>query len=81
MEFYVYILYSESLERYYIGQTSDIEKRLQRHNRGVVNSTSKGTPWKLVYKESLTSRGETVKKEREIKKRGAKRYLEITFGV
>ena len=82
MEYYVYILHSESLKRFYIGQTADIEKRVQRHNRGMVKSTCGGMPWKLVYKESLPSRGEAMRKEREIKKRGAERYFEnIIRGV
>ena len=45
----------------------------------MVPSTSKGTPWKLVHKETVESRGEAMKKEREIKKRGAKRYLGSIF--
>ncbi|MBI5010418.1 MAG: GIY-YIG nuclease family protein, partial [Bacteroidia bacterium] len=29
MEFYCYILYSHSINRYYIGYTSDIEERIK----------------------------------------------------
>ncbi len=32
---YVYILYSLKADRYYIGETSNIEQRLQQHNEGV----------------------------------------------
>ena len=32
----------------YVGQTADIDKRLKRHNRGIVPSTKSGTPWELV---------------------------------
>jgi putative endonuclease len=82
MKYYVYILYSESLERYYVGQSSNIESRLYRHNRGMVNSTRRGTPWKLLHYELIESRSKAMNKESEIKKRGAKRYLEnITRGV
>ena len=34
MEFFCYILYSKSINRYYIGYTSDIEQRLKLHNDG-----------------------------------------------
>ncbi|WP_405251646.1 GIY-YIG nuclease family protein [Dokdonia sp. Asnod3-C12] len=31
-EFYVYILFSSSLNRYYIGSTNDVEERLKKHS-------------------------------------------------
>ncbi|AUP80250.1 GIY-YIG nuclease family protein [Flavivirga eckloniae] len=31
MDYYVYILYSEKLDRCYIGSTSDVSKRLEKH--------------------------------------------------
>ena len=73
---YVYILYSETIKRYYVGQTADIESRLERHNNGYVKSTKRGLPWKLVYKIEVHSRSEALILERKIKKRGAKRYLD-----
>ncbi|WP_211315893.1 GIY-YIG nuclease family protein [Maribacter polysiphoniae] len=48
MEFVVYILYSESLGKYYVGQTNNIQKRLITHNRGGKKYTSKGRPWILI---------------------------------
>ncbi|WP_460318640.1 GIY-YIG nuclease family protein, partial [Algoriphagus taiwanensis] len=32
MAYWVYILYSERLDKYYVGQTSDLVKRVERHN-------------------------------------------------
>jgi putative endonuclease len=37
MLFPIYILYSEKADRYYIGQTSDIKKRMHDHNHPVAN--------------------------------------------
>ena len=51
--YYVYILYSESFKRYYIGSTKDITLRLARHNAGHSPSTVAYRPWKLVYSESI----------------------------
>ncbi len=48
MKHYVYILYSVSKDRYYIGSSADTEKRLLRHNAGVTPSTKAGRPWKVV---------------------------------
>jgi hypothetical protein len=51
MQYFVYILYSEKLDRYYIGSTGNPEDRLRKHNRSKNGFTSTGKPWKLVYKE------------------------------
>jgi putative endonuclease len=73
--FYIYIIYSPSRERYYIGQTQDINERLSRHNAGREKHTKSGAPWKLIHSESFPSRGEAMIQETQIKSRGAKRYL------
>ena len=75
MGFLVYILYSETADRYYVGQTNNIEKRLSTHNNGGKKYTSKGRPWVLVETYPCTDRSEAVQLERKIKKRGVKRYL------
>ena len=77
----VYILFSETRSRYYVGQTADIEKRLKRHNQGIVGSTKTGIPWKLVLQINVDSRSEAMLLERKIKKRGAKRFIDNYFGV
>ena len=74
--FFVYILYSSSLEKYYVGSTDDVDKRLDQHNLGKGNFTSKGIPWILITTFSCNSRSEAVVLEMKIKKRGIKRYLQ-----
>jgi putative endonuclease len=78
---FVYILYSEKSSRYYVGQTADIDKRLKRHNSGIVPSTKGGEPWILVLQLEVSSRSEAMILEKKIKKRGAKRFLDNQFGV
>ncbi len=78
--FFVYILYSITKKKFYIGQTNDINDRLKRHNSGQSLSTKNGIPWKIIYTIQLNSRSEAVTLENKIKKRGAKRYLQdISF--
>ena len=74
--FFIYILYSNTINKFYVGQTIDINKRLQRHNLKMVPSTKNGIPWKLIYSEKYSTRSEAMLKEKQIKKRGAKRFLE-----
>ena len=73
---FVYILFSESKSKFYIGQTNDIENRINRHNSGYELSTKHGIPWKIVTFFTLESRSEAMLLENKIKKRGAKRYLQ-----
>jgi len=77
MKYTTYILYSKTLDRYYTGSTSmSIEERLRRHNTNHKGYTGKSSDWELVHKEEFTSIEDSRKKERAIKKRGAKRYLQ-----
>lgn len=48
MPHYVYILQSESVGKYYCGETQNIEDRIERHNSGRSKSTKSGIPWKLI---------------------------------
>ena len=45
--FWVYIIYSFSLDKYYAGYNTDLEKRLAEHNNGISTFTSKATDWEL----------------------------------
>ncbi len=82
MNYFVYILYSQQRSKYYVGQTHNIEKRLERHNKGFVPSTKSGLPWELTLSLEVKNRSEAMKLELKIKKRGAKRFLKDNqFGV
>ena len=76
MTFFVYVLHSSKLEKYYVGSTNDIEDRLYRHNSGKSAFTKTGIPWVLIHTEETATRAEAVLLEMSIKKRGAKRYLQ-----
>ena len=79
---FVYVLFSEKRSRYYVGQTADIDKRLKRHNTSGVPSTKGGIPWKAIKLFKVADRTQAILLEKEIKKRGARRYLEDNhFGV
>ena len=73
--FYIYIIHSAKLQRYYVGSTENVEKRLQEHNAGKSKSTRAGLPWALIHTESLATRSEAILQERKIKARGIGRYL------
>ncbi|HLK29185.1 MAG TPA: GIY-YIG nuclease family protein [Puia sp.] len=74
--FFVYILYSDKLDKYYVGSTNDIDKRLVKHNNGSEKFTSTGMPWKLKYFEVLMTIKEARKRESAIKKKKSRKYIE-----
>jgi putative endonuclease len=75
-EMYVtYILYSPKVDKFYTGQTTEIDRRLEEHNRGKTPFMASGMPWKLVFLKEYPSRAEAIKLEHYIKKRGAARFL------
>ncbi|MCZ2458741.1 MAG: GIY-YIG nuclease family protein [Chitinophagales bacterium] len=73
---FTYILYSEKLDKYYIGACINIERRLYEHNLGHSKFTSLGIPWKLIYTESFDSFTDAKKREQQIKKMKSRKYIE-----
>ena len=64
---FFYIIYNERHDRYYIGQTNNLDSRVKRHNSGQVRSTKAYLPWVLVYKEIFESRSLAVRREKYLK--------------
>jgi predicted GIY-YIG superfamily endonuclease len=50
MAHYTYIIYSETFDLYYKGETVDFSKRLDDHNAGLSRFTAGKGPWKLGLK-------------------------------
>ena len=79
MLFYVYILHSESANKYYVGHTPDPHKRLSEHNAydNFSKYTAKYKPWKLMaYFPVSVNRGEALKVELFIKKQKSKVFIQ-----
>jgi len=73
--FTVYILYSEKLNRYYVGYTNDMARRISEHNRPKGKYTDLGIPWKLVHSESYDTKNEAMSRERYIKSKKSKQFI------
>ena len=65
--FFVYILYSSSFDKYYIGQTSNLDARIIRHNLGKENFTKKYLPWVLTFYLTKDTRAEALLLEKKLK--------------
>jgi putative endonuclease len=63
----VYIIKSDKNERYYIGSTVNLTRRLEEHNRGKTPSTRYLVPWKAVFSQECDTLAEARKTERKLK--------------
>ena len=78
MDFYIYILYSEKANKYYIGHTSDVNRRLFEHNNPEKSTkfTAKYLPWTLVTGFLVSQyRGQAIAVERFIKKQKSRNFI------
>ena len=78
MEYYVYILKSKIVDRYYVGSTRNLERRLTEHNNRRKHWTSRFQPWEMIYSEECDTRAEAMKREKWLKsKNGIVEKLKI----
>ena len=77
--FYTYVLYSEKDNKYYVGFTKDLKKRLEAHNRGLVSSTRNRRPLKLIYYEACLNEIDAIKREKYFKSGFGRRFLNNRF--
>lgn len=78
MKYYVYILYNAKHDKFYIGQTYNLDKRNFEHNIGISNYTSRyDGEWKQVYHEIFDSRSGAMKREKFLKKQKNKSFYKI----
>ena len=74
----VYIIFSEKLNRFYIGYSSDLEVRFDFHlnDEQTRKYTYKAEDWKLFFKIECTSKQQALSIEKHIKKMKSKTYID-----
>lgn len=65
--FTVYILKLVITGKFYVGCTSNINRRLEEHNKNKTRSTKNKGPFELIYQENYNSLSEGRKREQKIK--------------
>ena len=80
--FYIYFLYSNSSDVYYVGHSNDVYRRLLEHNESEHTTyTSKHRPWELEYFFSVNgNRSDAIKIEKFIKKQKSKKLIVKIIG-
>jgi putative endonuclease len=75
--FKVYILYSGSLDKYYVGFTGDeLSSRLQKHNSNHKGFTGGKGDWEVKYHKEYITKADASKREREIKGWKSRKMIE-----
>ena len=73
----VYILQSQSSDRFYIGSAADAEIRLAEHQRGQTRSTRGRGPWIMVYQEEFDTIVEARRRDRQLKSWKSHRTIQM----
>jgi putative endonuclease len=74
--FKVYVLYSVTFDKIYIGYTSDIYNRILSHNELATKGyTLKYRPWKILLTEDFTTKAEAMKREKQLKSAKGREYI------
>ena len=78
MDYFVYILFSERLNRFYIGQTVNVEERVMQHNSGFYEKalTKVSNDWKLFWKQTCNLKRQAIQIESHIKRMRNKVYYQ-----
>jgi putative endonuclease len=75
--YYVYVLKSQVDGRLYIGYTTNLKNRLQKHQYGEVPSTSPRRPFDLIFYEGYKNMEDAKRREGYLKTSKGKSSLRI----
>ena len=70
MPFFVYLIISKKNNNYisYVGYTSNLKNRLEKHNTSKGAKFTRGRLWKLIYKKKYKNKSLAMKEEYLLKK-------------
>ena len=72
---YVYVLYSKKQDKFYIGATKDLKRRISEHRKNKTYTTLRMNNPKLIYYEAGISQKDAQKRERQLKTGFGRGYL------
>ncbi len=76
---YTYVLQSEKDNKFYVGFTKNLKLRFEKHNKGLVESTKKRIPFRLIYYEACLDQNDATKREKYLKSYHGKMFLKKRF--
>ena len=76
---WVYVLWSETLRKRYVGCSENPDHRLCEHNRGRNRFTKGGIPWSIIHRESWPDLVSARQREIFLKKGTGREWLDTNF--
>ncbi|KKU10130.1 MAG: hypothetical protein UX15_C0020G0005 [Parcubacteria group bacterium GW2011_GWA1_45_7] len=74
--YWVYILESQSDKSWYIGYTSNLEKRIKEHKDGLGGKTTKEKgDWEIIYCEGYRDKQDAIGRERFLKSGSGRGFI------
>ncbi len=77
--FSVYVLFSDSHQRIYIGMSENVQERLKQHNLGKTKSTKAFRPWRIIHIEYIGDRKNARNSEIFLKSGFGRQYLQQLY--
>ena len=70
MQYFVYIIVTKVKNKTisYVGYTSNIVKRIEKHNNGKGAKFTRGNYWKLIFKKAYKTKQKAMSEEYKLKK-------------
>ena len=77
--YFLYVLWSASARRFYIGISEDTQRRLEQHHHGISRWTARYGPWELVHEERYENYRDARLRENELKRqKGGQNFFKLT---
>jgi len=74
--YFVYVLYSKTFNKIYLGQTLDLSRRFIEHNNMLLSKyTKRYVPRGVIYTEEFLSRSDAIKREKQLKSQEGIEFL------
>ena len=74
--FTVYVLYSKSYDKIYIGYTANLEQRILAHNKLAKKGwTIKFRPWEVIHTEEFESKAGAMAREKQLKSSRGRNFI------
>lgn len=75
---YLYIIYSDSADKYFVGESNDVPERIKLHNshKNLKVLTRAAHDWELKLVFSCSSKNEAILLEKSLRKKKSREFIE-----